>query len=74
MVIKDALQFEKNLYNLINSCGLPLDTAYYILKSVYLDFQQTVYEYAKKDKDNYTVEEQVIMLDNNEATPQDIKE
>lgn len=66
MVIKDALQFEKNLYNLINSCGLPLDTAYYILKSVYLDFQQTVYEYAEKDKDNYVVEEQTIMLDENQ--------
>ena len=66
MVIKDAFRFEQNLYNLINSCGLPVDTAYYILKSVYLDFQKTVYEYAEKDGDNYTVEEKIYTLDDEE--------
>ena len=49
MNIKETLAFENNLYNLINTCGLPLDTAFYVLKSVYLDFQKTLYECAGKE-------------------------
>lgn len=63
MVIQEAINFEKNLYQLINTCGLPVDTAFYVFKSVYLDFQHTLEEYAKKDKDNYTVEEQTLFMD-----------
>ena len=49
MNIKETLLFEENLYNLINTCGLPVSTAFYVLKSVYLDFQKTLYECAKKE-------------------------
>lgn len=64
MVIKETLKFENDLYNLINSCGLPVDTAFYVLKSVYLDFQKTLYECAKSEGETYTQEEQVYELDN----------
>ncbi len=61
MNIKEAIQFEQNLYNLINTCGLPVDTAFYILKSVYLDFQRTLLEYSEKtDKEGYSIEEQTF--------------
>ena len=72
MNIQEALNFEQNLYQLINTCGLPVDTAFYIFKSVYLDFQNTVYEYAKKDTNSgYSVEEQVIGV--NEDFPETIE-
>lgn len=63
MVIKESLKFEQDLYNLINTCGLPVDTAYYILKSVYLDFQKTLYEYAEKEQGGFTVEEKFIPVE-----------
>lgn len=63
MTIKEALKFETDLYNLINTCGLPVDTAYYILKSVYLNFQKTLYEYAEKNQGGYTVEEKIVETD-----------
>lgn len=66
MVIKESLKFESDLYNLINSCGLPVDTAFYILKSVYLDFKNTVYEYAQKGDDGVVEEEKIIPLEDNE--------
>ena len=56
MFINDAIQFEKNLYALINSCGLPVDTAFFVLKSVYLDFQNTLNEYAKTENDEKITE------------------
>lgn len=49
MVIKESIQFEQNLYNLINNCGLPVDTAFYILKSVYLDFEKTLLNCANNE-------------------------
>lgn len=49
-MIKKALQFEKNLYDLINSCGLPVETAYYILKTVILTFEQQLSVLPEDDK------------------------
>ena len=31
--------FHHNLLNLINNCGLPVGTAYYVLKDVYKDIE-----------------------------------
>ena len=70
MIIKETLKFEQNLYNLINTCGLPVDTAFFVLKSVYLDFQKTLYEYAEKEQGGITTEEQVYQL--NDETPEKI--
>lgn len=63
MIIKETIKFENDLYNLINSCGLPVDTAFYVLKSVYLDFQKTLYECANNEGETYTKEEVVYELD-----------
>ena len=67
MKFKKSIQFEQNLYNLINTCGLSVDTAFYILKSVYLDFQKTLYECAKneqnskeEEKINYEISDEEI--------------
>ena len=49
MVIKDSIKFEQDLYNLINNCGLSVDTAFYILKSVYLDFEKTLLNCANNE-------------------------
>lgn len=65
MIIKETLEFEQNLYNLINSCGLPVDTAFYVLKSVYLDFEKTLLECAKNEGESYSQEQQVYQLDKN---------
>ena len=59
MTIKESLQFERNLYNLINSCGLPMYTAYYVLKSVFLDFERTMYEYANTEGEGFVTETKV---------------
>ena len=61
MNIQEALDFEQNLYNLINSCGLPIETAFYILKSVYLDFQRTITTYAEKGDTGLHTEEQTFV-------------
>ena len=66
MNIKETLKFENDLYNLINSCGLPVSTAFYVLKSVYLDFQKTLYECAQNEGETYTQEEKVYQLNNEE--------
>ena len=66
MNIKETLQFENNLYELINTCGLPVDTAFYVLKSVYLDFQKTLYECVNNEGETYTQEEKVYELNNEE--------
>jgi hypothetical protein len=71
MNIKETIQFENNLYELINTCGLPVDTAFYVLKSVYLDFQKTLYECANNEGETYTTEEQVYKLDNEEKENED---
>ena len=77
MNIKETLAFESNLYNLINSCGLPLDTAFFVLKSVYLDFQKTLYECAEKEGTaeketqeiyKYNVEEKEIIENDADST------
>lgn len=39
--IKQSKIFQMQLNNLINSCGLSIDTVYYILKSVLLDVENT---------------------------------
>lgn len=66
MNIKETLRFENDLYNLINSCGLPVSTAFYVLKSVYLDFQKTFYECAQNEGETYTQEERIYKLTNEE--------
>lgn len=71
MNIKETLQFENNLYDLINTCGLPVDTAFYVLKSVYLDFQKTLYECANNEGETYTKKEQVYELDNEKKENED---
>ncbi len=71
MNIKETLKFENDLYNLINGCGLPVSTAFYVLKSVYLDFQKTLYECAQNEGETYTTEEQVYKLDNEEKENED---
>ncbi len=71
MVIKETLQFEKNLYDLINNCGLPVDTAFYVLKSVYLDFQKTLLECAENEGETYTQEQEVYKLDDREKGDND---
>ncbi len=64
MNIKETIKFENDLYNLINNCGLPVSTAFYVLKSVYLDFQKTLYECVNNEGETYTQEEKVYELDN----------
>ena len=66
MNIKETIKFENDLYNLINNCGLPVSTAFYVLKSVYLDFQKTLYECAQNEGETYTQEERVYELNNEE--------
>lgn len=74
MDIRKTLEFEENLYKFINSCGLPVDTAFYVLKSVYLDFKHTLEEYAKKENSNgITTEEQTIYIDNSSDTSETAK-
>lgn len=62
MNIKETLKFENDLYNLINNCGLPVDTAFYVLKTVYLDFQKTLLECANNEGETYTQEEKTYEL------------
>ena len=62
MFINNAIQLEQKLYDLINTCGLPVDTAFFILKSVYLDFQNTLWEYARTEN-NETVNDKETTLD-----------
>lgn len=71
MGIKESLQFEQKLYNLINSCGLPVDTAFYVLKTVYLDFEKTLFECAKNEGETCTQEQQTYNLTNKEKTEND---
>lgn len=61
MLINNAIQFEQKLYDLINTCGLPVDTAFFILKSVYLDFQNTLLEYARTEEDEIAHEKETIL-------------
>ena len=61
MLINNAIQFEQKLYDLINTCGLPVDTAFFILKSVYLDFQNTLFEYARTEEDEAVYEKETIL-------------
>ena len=44
-MIKEALQFEDNLYKLINSSGVNAETAYFILKSVLFDLEKSLSKY-----------------------------
>lgn len=66
MGIKESLQFEQKLYDLINSCGLPVDTAFYILKTVYLDFEKTLLECAKNEGETVTQEQEIFKVNNEE--------
>lgn len=66
MIIKETLKFEQDLYNLINTCGLPVDTAFYVLKSVYLDFEKTLLECAKKEDENHVTEKHIYQIDDRE--------
>ena len=51
--IKKALAFEQSLYQLINNSGLSVDVAYFVLKSVYMDFQKTVYNIASSPEEKH---------------------
>lgn len=62
MNIQLAIKFENDLYNLINNCGLPVDTAFYVLKAVYLDFQKTLLECTSNENEIYNQEEQTYNL------------
>ena len=62
MNIKETIKFENDLYNLINNCGLPVSTAFYVLKAVYLDFQKTLLECANNEGETYTKEEKTYEL------------
>ncbi len=62
MSIKESLQFEQQLYDLINNCGLPVSTAFYILKAVYLDFEKTLLKCADSEGETYTQEEKTYEL------------
>ena len=69
MPAKKAIEFETNLYNLINSCGLPVDTAFYVLKSVYIDFQRTLENMKEKEAEEETtkVQEYNLLETNNDS-------
>jgi len=74
MIIQTSLKFEKDLYDLINNCGLPIDTAFYILKSVYLDFQQTLMDCAKTEGETFSEEEIKYNLDPDDCKNMPFKE
>ncbi len=74
MSIKEAIKFEQNLYNLINSSGLPVSTAFYILKSVYLDFEKTLYECAKNETNNPVTQEEISYNLKEKEVPQELHE
>ena len=65
MNIEEALAFEQKIYNDINNCGLPVDMAYYILKSIFFDLQKTLYQCASQKTEEKT-EEQIIKVTNGE--------
>ncbi len=44
-MIKEALQFEDDLYELINNSGVNAETAYFILKSVLFDLEKSLSKY-----------------------------
>jgi hypothetical protein len=50
-MIKDALKFENNIYDLINHSNLTPDTAYYILKYVLLDLEKTLNQYIQQEEE-----------------------
>lgn len=59
MNMKLAKDLENNLYSLINNSGLSLDTAFYVLKSVYLDLKSSFDMYllsSENDVDQNTVQ------------------
>ena len=74
MNIKETLLFEENLYNLINTCGLPVSTAFYILKSVYLDFEKTLYECVKNEANNPITHEEINYHLEEKEIPQELHE
>ena len=70
MNIQLAMQFENKLYELINNCGLSVDTAFYVFKSVYLDFQNTLLNCADKDTE-YSENQEIIKVNNKEIMEND---
>ena len=52
MNMKLAKDLENNLYSLINNSGLSLDTAFYVLKSVYLDLKSSFDMYLLSSENN----------------------
>lgn len=62
--IKQSKNFEIQLNNLINNCGLNIDTAYYILKSVLLDVENTynVFLFNQKEEEEQKQEQKEIKI------------
>ncbi len=54
--------FHQQLMNLINNCGLPVGTAYFIVKDTLNELEKMYLEYAYKEsrKDNITEETQIF--------------
>lgn len=50
MPIQDSIAFEQQLYELINTSNLSLDTAFYIFKTVYLDLEKTFIDCVNSEK------------------------
>ena len=59
---KMAKKFEIELYELINNCGLPISTAYYIVKSTYLDLEKNFENYLKENSKDESEETQKIEI------------
>lgn len=60
MNMKLAKDLENNLYSLINNSGLSLDTAFYVLKSVYLDLKSSFDIYLLSNEENANVSNSTI--------------
>ncbi len=71
--IKSAIQFEQDLYNLINHSGLQLETAFYILKSVYIDFQNTLNDCLKTEGEYQEHNESIQTVNEDELKEMNFK-
>ena len=49
MFVKQALNFENQLYNLINNCGLTIDEAYYIVSKASLELKISMLETIRRE-------------------------
>ena len=60
--INAAFVFEQKLYDLINSSGLQIDTAFFVFKSVYMDFQNILKECAKTEGEMRKEQESIDII------------